>query len=299
MFKDHSFKTRVTALGGMLLFSLLVWVAPDLQNPNGQLASLFNNNPTVLSVTFLDVGQGDAILIETPDGVQMLIDGGPDASVLPELAATLPWFDHTIDVIIGTHPDKDHIGGLVDVLKKYQVDTIITTENTGETTTAEKYHDMLMGEKAVVMMARTRQVYTLGASTTVKIFSPAADPSMLESNTASIVAQVRYGEIEFLLSGDAPSSIENYLVETFGVQLKSEVLKLGHHGSKTSSSENFLTAVSPLFTVVSSGRDNSYGHPAKEVVERVNELSIPLVNTAEEGRITFQTDGVSVWKLPN
>ncbi len=299
MFKDHSFKTRVTALGGMLLFSLLVWVAPDLQNPNGQLASLFNNNPTVLSVTFLDVGQGDAILIETPDGVQMLIDGGPDASVLPELAATLPWFDHTIDVIIGTHPDKDHIGGLVDVLKKYQVDTIITTENTGETTTAEKYHDMLMGEKAVVMMARTGQVYTLGASTTVKIFSPAADPSMLESNTASIVAQVRYGEIEFLLSGDAPSSIENYLVETFGVQLKSEVLKLGHHGSKTSSSENFLTAVSPLFTVVSSGRDNSYGHPAKEVVERVNELSIPLVNTAEEGRITFQTDGVSVWKLPN
>lgn len=283
----------------MLLFSLLVWVAPDLQNPNGQLASLFNNNPTVLSVTFLDVGQGDAILIETPDGVQMLIDGGPDASVLPELAATLPWFDHTIDVIIGTHPDKDHIGGLVDVLKKYQVDTIITTENTGETTTAEKYHDMLMGEKAVVMMARTGQVYTLGASTTVKIFSPAADPSMLESNTASIVAQVRYGEIEFLLSGDAPSSIENYLVETFGVQLKSEVLKLGHHGSKTSSSENFLTAVSPLFTVVSSGRDNSYGHPAKEVVERVNELSIPLVNTAEEGRITFQTDGVSVWKLPN
>lgn len=299
MFKDHSFKTRVTALGGMLLFSLLVWVAPDLQNPNGQLASLFNNNPTVLSVTFLDVGQGDAILIETPDGVQMLIDGGPNASVLPELAATLPWFDHTIDVIIGTHPDKDHIGGLVDVLKKYQVDTIITTENTGETTTAEKYHDMLMGEKAVVMMARTGQVYTLGASTTVKIFSPAADPSMLESNTASIVAQVRYGEIEFLLSGDAPSSIENYLVETFGVQLKSEVLKLGHHGSKTSSSENFLTAVSPLFTVVSSGRDNSYGHPAKEVVERVNELSIPLVNTAEEGRITFQTDGVSVWKLPN
>jgi competence protein ComEC len=298
MFRDHTLKTRITALAGMLLFSLLVWITPELQNPDGQLASLLNNNPAVLSVTFLDVGQGDAILIETPDGVQMLIDGGPDASILPELAATLPWFDRTLDVIIGTHPDKDHIGGLVDVLNKYQVATIITTENTGETTTAERYHDTLMGEKAVVTMARASQIFTLGASTTVKIFSPAADPSMLESNTASIVAQVRYGEIEFMLTGDAPASIENYLVETYGEQLRSEVLKLGHHGSKTSSSEIFLTTVAPQFAVVSSGRDNSYGHPAKEVVERVNELDIPFVNTAEEGRVTFQTDGERVWKLP-
>ncbi len=298
MLESHTFSTRVLSLIGLTVFSILVWVTPLLQHQTGLAAALLQRDDEYLSVTFLDVGQGDAILIETPDGVQVLIDGGPDATVLRELASTLPWFDRTIDIVLGTHPDKDHIGGLVDVLAQYQVQEIITTENTGETTAAQAYYDSLLGEGARVTMARAGQVFTLGASTTVTIFSPATDPSMLESNTASIVVQVRYGEIEFFLTGDAPASIENYLVETYGTQLQSEVLKLGHHGSKTSSSEAFLRMVSPQFAVVSSGRDNSYGHPAKEVVERVRGLGIPIVNTAEEGRITFQTDGLTVWKMP-
>jgi competence protein ComEC len=298
MFENHTLTTRTVTLSGLLLFAFVVWVTPYIQSQAGQSASLLQTSRFYLTVTFLDVGQGDAILIETPDGVQVLIDGGPDAGVVRELNAVLPWFDRSLDMVVGTHPDKDHIGGLVDVLKKFTVHEIITTENTGETTTAEAYYDALTQEGATISMARSGSVYALGASTTLTIFSPAADPSMLESNTASIVAQVRYGEIEIMLTGDAPSSIENYLVETYGAQLQSEVLKLGHHGSKTSSSEEFLRTVSPQFAVVSSGLDNSYGHPAKEVVERVSELGVPLVNTAEEGRVTFQTDGKTVWKLP-
>jgi competence protein ComEC len=248
-------------------------------------------------VTFLNIGQGDAILIETPDGVQALVDGGPDATVLAELAAALPWFDRTLDLVIGTHPDKDHIGGLVDVLQRYRVDTIITTENTGETVTASEYRNSLKQEGAAVVIARTGQVYQLGASTTVVIFSPASDPSMLESNTASVVAQVRYGEIEFMLTGDAPASIERYLVDTYGEQLASDVLKLGHHGSKSSSADEFLAAVKPKFAVVSAGKNNTYGHPALETVARVKDHNIPIISTIDQGRITLATDGTSVWQL--
>jgi len=293
------FKKRVLILGGVMLSALLVWVTPLLNNGDFDLSALgieaFGSPATTLSVTFLDVGQGDAILIETPDGVQALIDGGPDTAVLRELGATLPWFDRTIDLVLGTHPDKDHIGGLIDVLKRYQVRTIITTENTGETTTASAYRKGLIQEGAEVVMARAGQVYQLGASTTLTIFSPASDPSMLETNTASIVAKLSYGEIDFMLTGDAPAGIERYLTAAYGKALASEVLKLGHHGSKTSSSEEFLTAVAPQYAVVSAGKDNRYGHPAVDVVERLLTHKIPLVSTIESGRITFETDGVQVW----
>jgi competence protein ComEC len=298
MYEIDTLKTRTLRLVGLFLFALLVWLVPVVDNQNSQLAQLFATTDQNLTVTFLNIGQGDAILIETPEGVQMLIDGGPDGTILRELASTLPWFDRTIDIVVGTHPDKDHIGGLVDVLQKYAVREIITTENTGETTTAKAYREALTQEGAIVSMARAGQIYRLGSSTTVTIFSPASDPSMLETNTASIVAQVQYGDVEFMLTGDAPSSIENYLVGTYGDQLESEVLKLGHHGSKTSSSEEFLAAVKPQYAVVSSGKDNTYGHPAEETVDRVTAQNIPIVNTAEVGRVTFETDGKTVWKLP-
>lgn len=293
----ESYQSRIVSSVVLALCAVLVWVVPLIPHIETNLASLLGTPHMYLTVTFLDIGQGDAILIETPDGVQMLIDGGPDGTVLRELAKTLPWFDRSLDIVLGTHPDKDHIGGLVDVLKQYQVGAVITTENTGETITAKAYHDALIDEGATTTMARAGQVYQLGASTTLSVFSPASDPSMLESNTASIVVRLQYGEIGFMLTGDAPSSIEQYLVTAYGTQLESEVLKLGHHGSKTSSSLEFLKAVSPQYAVVSSGRGNSYGHPNTETVERVTSAHIPIVNTAEIGRITFQTDGNTVWQV--
>lgn len=272
-------------LGGI---AITTWLVPFL--PTGSAIQPY------LTVTFLNIGQGDSILIETPDGVQALIDGGPDAMVLSELAVSLPWFDRTLDLVLGTHSDKDHIGGLVDVLKRYKISTIITTENTGETLTSANFRKALTQEGANVVMARAGQVYQLGASTTLVIFSPASDPSMLESNTASIVAQVRYGDTEFMLPGDAPQGVERYLVSTYGNQLESEVLKLGHHGSKNSSADEFLAAVNPKFAVVSAGKNNTYGHPALETVARVKDHNIPIVSTIDEGRITFASDGRTVWQ---
>jgi competence protein ComEC len=118
---------------------------------------------------------------------------------------------------------------------------------------------------------------------------------MLESNTSSIVVKVSYGESDFMLTGDAPQGIEDYLSVTYGDALQSEVLKLGHHGSKTSTSELFLEAVKPQYAVVSSGKDNRYGHPNGEVVDRVTVRNIPISNTAAEGAIHFQSDGTRVW----
>jgi competence protein ComEC len=291
--EQRRFLIRLGTLVGLFLFGVLLWLV-QFSNPFGVFGS---GQSEFLSVTFLDIGQGDSILIQTPDGVQMLIDGGPDGTVLRRLSKELPWFDRTIDVVLGTHPDKDHIGGLVDVLKNYQVANIITTENRSGTGVDNAFADAFKHEdKANIIMARAGQVFMLGASTTVTIFSPDHDPTGLETNTSSIVAKVSYGNIDFMLTGDAPISIEEYLVRTYGPMLSSEVLKLGHHGSRTSSSDDFLNMVHPNYAVVSAGKNNTYGHPHKEVVDAVLARNIKLVSTIDKGDIQFTTDGIDIWK---
>lgn len=248
-----------------------------------------------LQVSFLDVGQGDAMYIATPDGVQVLIDGGPDSSVLAKLAAVMPAFDTSLDVIIGTHPDLDHVAGLVDVLARYDVDRIITTEATGDSPAALAWATAVQAESAQILNVRAGEVFMLGASTTLTILSPTYDPTLLNSNTGSIVALLQYGEIGFMLTGDAPQGIESYLVSTHGTNLEAEVLKLGHHGSDTSSGSDFLAAVNPLFAVVSASADNRYGHPAPEVLERVAATNAQVVST-QTGDVHFYTDGTKIWQ---
>jgi competence protein ComEC len=254
------------------------------------------NKTQHLSVRFLDVGQGDAIHIQTPDGYELLIDGGPTSLVLRELASGRSFFDSTIDVVLATHPDSDHIGGLVDVLARYQVATIIQTNTLNDTPAAAAYADAVTNERAQVVLAQTGQIIQLGASTTVRVLSPAGDTTGWRSNAASIIVQVSYGEIDFLLTGDAPLETEAYIAQVFGESLQSEVLKLGHHGSKTSSSGAFLDVVQPDFAVVSAERNGRYGHPHAEVIGRVTERNIQLLSTAKEGTIEFLTDGKSVWQ---
>lgn len=271
----------------LLISIVILWLSLEIP--------LWQKTDTYLTVTFLDVGQGDAILIETPDGVDVLVDGGADGGVLRELSTELGPFDRTLDLVVGTHPDQDHIGGLIPVLTRYSVGTLLVTEHAGDTLTASSYQEALLAEGAAVHYARTGQIFALGEHATLTVFSPARDPSMLESNTASIIAKITYGETSFFLTGDAPLSIEDHLVATYGTQLQSSVLKLGHHGSRTSTGEHFLQTVSPEYAVVSAGVDNRYGHPHEEVVELVTTAGIPLLSTAEHGSITFVSDGNRVW----
>ena len=265
--------------GGLLLFSYSVSGA---QNAH-------------LEVHVLDVGQGDAILIETHDGVQVLIDGGRDIAVLPELASAMPFGDTNLDMVVGTHPDLDHIGGLIDVLERYDVANILTTENKGESDASAQYASLVEQEGAEVVYARRGQEFTLGASTTLRVLFPETNPKDMESNTSSIVLQLQYGSSTFLFTGDSPKSIEEYLVLTEGEHLQSDVLKVGHHGSRTSTSELFLDEVAPTFAVISAGKDNSYGHPHVEVTDLLFNAGVETFSTAEEGTITFVSDGHAIW----
>lgn len=245
-----------------------------------------------LSVHFLDVGQGDSILIETPEDQQILIDGGANVSVLGELAKQLGFFDRTIDVLVATHEDTDHIGGLIDVLERYEVKIILISGNQNDTALATLWRERAAQEGAEVIEVQAGQVLDFG-STEMSVLFPDRDSTEYEANTASIITHFKYGDAEFMLTGDSPKSIEEYLVERYGSSLESDVLKLGHHGSKTSTSQEFLNAVDPDFVVVSAGCDNRYGHPHEEVMERVAQLEI--FSTCEDGTVSFASDGQQVW----
>jgi competence protein ComEC len=279
------FGFRVFILVLFSLFVLAIWF-PTVSIPIQK---------EYLTVRFLDVGQGDSIHIETPDGYELLIDGGASSQVLRKLSEGRSFFDRKIDVVLATHPDTDHIGGLVDIFERYTVDYIIKTEAEHEAPAARAFARAESIEGSQVILAQAGQEIQLGASTTIRILSPNGDTTNWGNNNASIVVQVVYGDIAFMLTGDAPSSIEDYLVTAYGSSLESEVLKLGHHGSKTSTSENFLDTVQPEFAVVSASADNRYGHPHQSVIARVFARNIKTLSTATEGTIVFQSDGKEVW----
>lgn len=246
-----------------------------------------------LRVHFFDVGQGDATFIESPNGVQILIDGGPDSGVLRELSHVMGFFDRSIDLVIATHPDKDHIGGLVDVLERYDVETILITENESNTSVSELLQELITREGADIVYARSGQIFTFDGAV-LHILFPDRNVRDLESNTSSIVTRLVYGEIEFIFTGDSPRSIEEYLVRTYGNGLKSDVLKVGHHGSKTSTAEAFASAVDPGYAVISSGENNRYGHPHEAVTRLLKDKNITTLYTEKEGTITLYSDGVDI-----
>jgi len=247
-------------------------------------------------IHFLDVGQGDAVLIQTPDGYEVLIDGGKSSAVLQQLANEQSWNDRALDVVIATHPDTDHVGGLVDVLQRYQVDLIIQTQAEGDSPAAAAFLAAATAENATVEYALAGQVIQIGASTTIEVLSPASETTNWASNAASVVVRVVYGDTAFMLTGDAPAGVEDYLVGAYGADLQSNVLKLGHHGSKTSTSELFLDTVQPQYAVVSASLDNSYGHPDQSVMQRVFAREIQTSHTGTDGTVTFYSDGQRVWR---
>jgi competence protein ComEC len=252
-----------------------------------------------LTVAFLNIGQGDAVFIEAPNGRQMLIDGGPDKSVLRELSDVMPFYDRSIDVVMATHPDLDHIGGLPDVLARYEVDTVFRSGATGDAGAFEALHSEIKDSGAKTVLARRGTIIWLDEERGiyVRILFPDRDVTNFESNDASIIAQLVYGDIEFMLTGDAPQTIEQYLIALEGEALESEVLKVGHHGSRTSTSEFFVGYVSPQYAIISAGADNRYGHPHAEVLATISAFGIEDLGTYEEGRVLFQTDGTTLQRV--
>lgn len=245
-----------------------------------------------LVVAFLDVGQGDAIYVRSPSGIDMLIDGGKDKSVLRELPKVMGLTDRTIDIVVATHPDADHIGGLPDVLDRYVVKNFVRTSLKGEGSYVERLDRYASDEKdmTIIQIDSVRSI-NLGGGAYAEILYPDHEIQGGDTNNASIVMRVVFGSTTVMLTGDAPSAVEEWLVKLYGKDLDSDILKAGHHGSKTSTSENFLEAVSPSAVVISSGKDNSYGHPHAEVMDRIQHVGSTIYRTDTQGTIIFESDG--------
>lgn len=254
--------------------------------------------PNGLTVSFLNIGQGDSILIQGPTGVNLLVDGGPDSSVLREVGNVLPFWDKKIDAVLATHPDQDHIGGLPDVLRRYSVQYVLEPGIQNTTRAWNSFvnatnEEMKSGAVHIVPTAGTRLL--LGGGAYADVLYPDHDVSKIkETNAGSIVLRVVYGKTSFMLTGDLPSKEEQDLFLKYGYGLDSDVLKAGHHGSRTSSSADFVQSISPTYVVFSRGCDNTYGHPHQEVVQLFTALHVQAFDICLDGRVTFTSDGTTL-----
>lgn len=249
-----------------------------------------------LEVNFFNVGQGDAFFIETPKGHQILIDGGPGSAIIEKLSREMSFWDRTIDLIILTHPEKDHLAGLIEVLKRYKVENILWTGVVRDTAEYREWKKLIEEERAKIFIAQTGQkiiVPTKPGNVVLDIFYPFENLEgqfFKNSNDTSIVSKLVFGENSFLFTGDACYKTEGELIDG-GVNGDADVLKIGHHGSKTSTSGEFLKMVSPQIAVISAGKGNSYGHPHKEVLEVLAKYGIRILRTDELGDIKILSDG--------
>ena len=258
--------------------------------------SILGGESKTMTVAFLDVGQGDAVFIEAPNGRQMLIDGGSSRRVLRELGEVMPFWDRSIDVVLATHPDKDHIGGLSDVLAAYEVDAMLRSGMQSDTGVYHSLNERIRSEGATSVPARAGHTIRLSPQVHFDVLFPLRDIeiSEMERNTASVIGRLVYKDTAVLLSGDAPKEIERYVARRYGSNLESDVLKVGHHGSDTSTAKPWLGWSDPEYAVISAGKDNRHGHPDQAVVDRLNRFDTKVLQTKKRGTVVFESDGERV-----
>lgn len=283
-------------LGILFCLNILAWlVVYDL------------NKSQPLEVNFFDIGQGDAIFIETFSRHQILIDGGPDSVILAKLGKELPFYDRTIDLIILTHPEHDHLTGLIEVLKRFKVENILWTGIIRDTSEFKEWEKLIEGEGAKIFIAKSGQKIIMPRSV-LGILYPLESLEGQESknsNNTSIITKLVFGENSFLFTGDVYKSVEQELIREYScsnsckfANLNSDILKVAHHGSKTSSSEEFIKEVSPEIAVISVGKENKYGHPYPEVLETLTKYGIRVLRTDLNGDIKIFSDGENL-KIKN
>ncbi len=252
----------------------------------------FKDRNKGLTFSMLDVGQGDALFIESPTGVQVLVDVGPPRKIISALSGVMSPFDRSIDAIIITNPDLDHLGGFVDVVKKYKVGKVFEPGTFNESRAYENFKSEIKNKNIENILARQGMRMDLGGGVVIDILFPDRDVSWFESNDGSVIAKLTYGETSVMLMGDATNNAEEMVLEDYNTsQLASDILKVGHHGSRTSSSEEFVKAVAPLYAFISSGKSNSYGHPHEEVLDTFSLLRAKIFRTDTLGTIVVKSDG--------
>lgn len=271
-----------TLVAGLALAVILIWIAA-ISLPDGKL-----------HVVFFDVGQGDAIFIQTPQGRQVLIDGGPDPTALTTaLGRRLPFWDRNLDLVILTHPDTDHLTGLVPVLERYRVDRVLEPGYPATSQTYARWLELIAEKRIPALLARTGVRIELEPGLVCEVLHPTSDLDPEDkANNVSAVTRWTWGQVTFLLPGDIEQEVEAALVAS-DQPLQATVLKVPHHGSDTSSSATFLQAVNPQLVIISVGADNRFGHPSPEVLERLAGRTV--LRTDERGTIEVVTDGSRLW----
>ena len=266
-----------------------------------------------LKVIFLDVGQGDSILIQTPDGQKILIDAGPDDKVIRKIESYLSIFNKEIDLVIMSHGDSDHITGFLYLFPKYNVKNILVNGDQNKESSIylinqEKIEQEIEFDESKTYIANCGDILSFGKDENLiemYILNPVKGGLIInDSNENSVVSLLVYKDYSFLFLGDASQEIENKLFlniencfeKSVSLSLKEKlqdltVLKVSHHGSNTGSSASFLKLIKPEYAVISAGKDNRFNHPHKEVVEILEKYSKNILNTVNTGDIIFQTDG--------
>ncbi len=252
----------------------------------------------VLSIYFLDVGQGDAIFIEAPNKKQLLIDGGRNSALVNELSKFMKFSDREIDVVLATHPDGDHIGGLPEIFDRFEIGNFVDTGNKGDTNLYKELMDKAKKEDSSYFIAKRGLTIILDKKNGVyfQVLAPDESFNFPDINDTSIVGRLVYGKRSFLLTGDASKAVENVLVYSDEDLLKSDILKAGHHGSKTSSGLLFLEKVLPEVSIISASKNNSYGHPHDSVINNLKSINSAILETSKEGTIVFKTNGTDLWR---
>ncbi|HOX10610.1 MAG TPA: MBL fold metallo-hydrolase [Candidatus Moranbacteria bacterium] len=250
-----------------------------------------------LNIYFLNVGQGDSILVSQGSN-QLLIDGGKDGKLmLQKLGKYIPFWDRKIEIVVSTHPDQDHIGGLVDVFKAYNIGTVIKTNAKSDSEVYKKLEEEIAAENAQAVEAKKDVSIKFANGAIADILFPKNSiPEAIDdaSNDNSVVIKLTYGENSFLLTGDLPDAQETNLIRDALAKnsLNSQILKVSHHGSKYASSDEFLAAVKPADAIISVGK-NSYGHPNQETLDRLIKKGIKIFRTDEIGDIIYQCQNLN------
>ncbi len=239
----------------------------------------------------LDVGQGDALFIESPTGTKVLVDAGPPKKIIPALSKVLSPLSREIDAIIITNPDADHISGFLDILKNYKVDRVFEPGTLNDSKIFQNLQDEIKKQDIPEILARRGMVLDLGGGAVINILFPDRDVSAWSTNDGSIVSRLSYGNDSILLTGDATIKTEQIILkENDPLLLKSTILKVGHHGSRTSTSDSLIKTISPIYAFISDGKDNKYGHPHRETLETLAKYGVKIMRTDLLGTIVFSCD---------
>jgi competence protein ComEC len=252
---------------------------------------------TNLTVTFFETNRGDMIFVESPSGARLLVDAGDDSDLaVRNLESVLPALDHRIDLLLSTHPDADHLGGLQRIVERFDVGSIIDSGVNHDSNIYQSWAQMLDDDDRVTI-AEAGMVVALDQDVRLRILQTrCVFVECSNFNDEGVVARLEFGEVSFLLTGDMTSGGEIDLLQT-GQMVNSSVLKVGHHGSRTSTTRQFLDAVEPALAIVTTGVKNQFGHPHEDVIVRLtNQLGGDLVYiTRNNGTITATTNGQRVW----